>query len=332
VITAVSHSARARTAAPSSSDPAIKAASAAIHAQLRVMTAEHAGAVSGDVEAIHRLRVSTRRLRAGLRMLRQVEAGGGDAENVTDELGWLCRAIGAVRDLDVLTQLLEERAAHLEADFISALTSLSNTIRQQRAVEQERLVAALESEQYRCLVQRLGAVAPEPSANSATLGAVAARMVRPQLRTMLRAGAGLDEAAPPETLHRLRVRVKKVRYTLEAMRAVGGKPACRMLRRLERVQDSIGMYHDAATAAAWLRAWAAESHDTPAAAMIAVGALIHSFERRTRRLRARSLKAWRRAQMEQFARAVLDELNDAAAKTARAAKPPLALVPMVRAS
>ena len=49
----------------------------------------------------------------------------------------------------------------------------------------------LESEQYRCLVQRLGAVAPEPSANSATLGAVAARMVRPQLRTMLRAPSPL---------------------------------------------------------------------------------------------------------------------------------------------
>ena len=295
------------------------------------MTAEHDQAASGDVEAIHRLRVATRRLRAALRMLREV-APGDEAESAADELGWLCGAIGAVRDLDVLAQLLEERATRLEADFIRALAPLSDTIRRQRAIEQERLVAALDSERYRGLVQRLGTVAPEPAADSVTLAAVAARLVRPQLRAMLRAGAGLDEASPPEILHRLRVRVKKLRYTLEPMRAVGGKPARRMLRRLERVQERVGMYHDAVTAGAWLRGWAAESHSAPAAAMMAAGALIHSFERRIRRLRARSLKAWRRAEMDKAARAVLYDLNYAAAQARRAAKPPLALVPVIRAS
>ena len=212
-----------------------------------------------------------------------------------------------MRDLDVLAQLLQERATRLEADFIRALAPLSDTIRRQRAIEQERLVAALDSERCRGLVQRLSATAPEPAADSVTLGAVTARLVRPQLRAMLRAGAGLDEASPPETLHRLRVRVKKLRYALEPLRAVGGKPARRMLRRLERVQERVGMYHDAVAATAWLRGWAAESHD--ASALMATGALIHSLERRIRRLRARSLKAWRRAEMDELARALLQELN-----------------------
>jgi len=328
---AVSRSARAHPAAPSSTDPAAKAAAAAMVYQLRAMTAERTAAASGDVEAIHRLRVATRRLRAALRMLREV-GPGDEAESAADELGWLCGAIGAVRDLDVLAQMLEDRATRLETDFIRALAPLSDTIRRQRAVEQERLVAALESERYRGLVQRLGAVASEPAADSVTLGAAAARLVRPQLRAMLRAGAGLDEASPPETLHRLRVRVKKLRYALEPLRAVGGKPARRVLRRLERVQERVGMYNDAAIAAAWLRGWAAEAHDAPPAAMMAAGALIHSLERRIRRLRARSLKAWRRANMDELARAVLYELNGAAAQARRAPKPPLALVPLVRAS
>ena len=327
-MTAVSP-ARAHAAVPSSSDPAVKAAAAAIASQLRAMTAEHDKAVTGEVEAIHRLRVATRRLRAGLRLLREV-APDDEAQSAADELGWLCGAIGAVRDLDVLAQLLQERATHLEADFIRALAPLSDTIRRQRAIEQERLVAALDSERCRGLVQRLSATAPEPAADSVTLGAVTARLVRPQLRAMLRAGAGLDEASPPETLHRLRVRVKKLRYALEPLRAVGGKPARRMLRRLERVQERVGMYHDAVTGTAWLRGWAAESHD--ASALMATGALIHSFERRIRRLRARSLKAWRRAEMDELARALLQELNYAAAQARRAAKPPLALVSVVRAS
>ncbi len=293
------------------------------------MAAEHDKAVTGDVEAIHRLRVATRRLRAALRMLREV-VPDDEAESAADELGWLCGAIGAVRDLDVLAQLLQNRATRLESDFIRALAPLSDTIRRQRAIEQERLVAALDSERCHGLVQRLGAIAPEPAADSVTLAAVAARLVRPQLRAMLRAGAGLDEASPPESLHRLRVRVKKLRYALELLRMVGGKPGRKVLRRLERVQERVGRYHDAVTAAAWLRGWAAESRD--ASALMAAGALIHSFERRIRRLRRRSLKAWRRAEMDELARAVLQELNSAAAQARRAAKPPLVLVPVARAS
>jgi CHAD domain-containing protein len=140
--------ARAHAAAPSLSDPAVKAAAAAIALQLRAMTAEHDKAVTGDVEAIHRLRVATRRLRAALRMLCEV-APEDEAESAADELGWLCGAIGAVRDLDVLAQLLQDRATRLEADFIRALAPLSDTIRRQRAIEQERLVAALDWERSR---------------------------------------------------------------------------------------------------------------------------------------------------------------------------------------
>src|ERR1700690_4197552 len=151
----VSRHAHAHSAAPSSTDPAIKAAAEAIAVQLRAMTAEHDKAVTGDVEAIHRLRVATRRLRASLRMLREV-APSNEAASAADELGWLCGAIGAVRDLDVLAQLLEDRAKRLEANFIRALEPLSVTIRRQRATEQERLIAALNSERYRGLVQRLG--------------------------------------------------------------------------------------------------------------------------------------------------------------------------------
>jgi CHAD domain-containing protein len=330
-MTAANRPARAHAPAPSPTEPAVKTAAKAIAVQLRAMSAEQAKAVAGDVEAVHRLRVATRRLRAALRLLREV-APGNEAESVADELGWLCGAIGAVRDLDVLAQILERRATRLEAEFIRALAPLSGTIRRQRAIEHERLVAALDSERYRGLVQRLGTVAPEPAADGVTLGAVAARLVRPQLRAMLRAGAGLDESSPPESLHRLRVRAKKLRYTLEPMRAVGGKPLRRMLRRLERVQERVGMYHDAVTAAAWLRVWAAESHEASPASMMAAGALIHSLERRIGRLRTRSIKAWRRAEMDETARAVLRQLNGAAAQARRAAKPPLALVPVVRAS
>ena len=226
---------------------------------------------------------------------------------------------------------LEQRATRLERDFIRALTPLSAAVRGRRALEQERLVAALRSERYRGLVKRLGQVAPPPAQDGVTLGAIAARLVRSQMRAMLRAGMGLDESSPPDALHRLRVRVKKLRYALEPLRAVGGKPARRMLRRLERLQERVGMYHDAVSAIAWLRGWAAEAHDAPPDALMAAGALIHSFERRVRRLRVRSLKAWRHARMDELVRDLLMELNDAAARARRSSKPPpLVLVSAAR--
>ena len=65
---------------------------------------------------------------------------------------------------------------------------------------------------------------------------------------------------------------------------------------------------------------------------VGLDAALEGVNQRARRLRTRSLKAWRRAEMEEVARAVLQELNHAAAQERRVAKPPLVLVPVARAS
>jgi len=130
--------ARSQPVAPSSGEPVVKVAGEAIAAQLGAMAAEHDRAISGDVEAIHRLRVATRRLRAALRLLREV-APSDEVEGAEDELVWICGAIGTVRDLDVMALQTEQRAARLEDDFVRALAPLSATIRSQRMIEQARL-------------------------------------------------------------------------------------------------------------------------------------------------------------------------------------------------
>src|SRR4029453_19574877 len=63
--------------------------------------------LGSDPEELHQMRVATRRLRAFLRAGRDL-LDRSWSEPLRDELGWLGRALGPARDLDVLVQRLPE--------------------------------------------------------------------------------------------------------------------------------------------------------------------------------------------------------------------------------
>jgi CHAD domain-containing protein len=125
------------------------------------------------------------------------------------------------------------------------------------------------------------------------LGALAPELVRPLVRALVRAGRRIDDRSPPEALHRVRVRAKRLRYALETLSGLGGRRLARVLRRLERLQELLGDYQDAVTQAAWLRRWSEEAR-VPRLTLLATGALIDRLGRRARRRRARFARAWRR--------------------------------------
>jgi len=131
--------------------------------------------------------------------------------------------------------------------------------------------------------------------------------VRPLLRAVSRAGRRLDIESPPAAVHRLRVRVKRLRYALETLRGFGGKPVRQLLVQLEELQDLLGALQDAATQTAWLRAVAAAGGVEPAA-LLPVGALIQALAKRATKQRRRSLKAWRKLQRSQLLDDVVDGL------------------------
>src|SRR5690349_8803285 len=71
-----------------------------VRAQHAELVAQEPGVRKGeDVEAVHDMRVATRRLRAALRVFE--EAFGPEAATLHEEIGWLGRGLGAVRDRDV---------------------------------------------------------------------------------------------------------------------------------------------------------------------------------------------------------------------------------------
>jgi len=290
-------------------DGAALAARAVVRFHRRVVAAVEQAACAGEVEPVHQLRVATRRLRAALRLFAPL-LPARLTEAAERDLAWLASAIGEVRDLDVLAAAVHARAVRLDPELRRTLGPLGIAMHDRRAAALEALTGALDSSRCRRLFDRLTAFAesPPPPRRNERLGEVAGDLVRPLLRAVTRVGRRLGPDSPATEFHRLRVRVKRLRYALETLRGLGGKPVRRLLVRLEALQDVLGEAQDAQTQIAWLHAYAGTA-EAPAGSLLAVGALIQALSKRAVKRRRRALKAWRKLEQARLVEAAAASLG-----------------------
>jgi CHAD domain-containing protein len=289
-------------------DAADAAARHVLRSHLATLDREEARARRGEVEGIHQFRVATRRLRAALRLFGSV-LPAAEATRVHAGLASLARAVGAVRDLDVLDGSLSKETRRLDRALAPDLAPVHREIADRRAAAHAALLEVLDSQRHRTLLARLGALARgAPGRSVPAVAAVAPGLVAPLWRRVLRAGRALTPEASAADFHRLRVRAKRLRYALEALRSLGGRRVRRTLEDLEALQDLLGAHQDQVTQIAWLRAYA-ETVEAPRATLVAVGALSQALARRSRRSRARTLKAWKRFDRRRRRRRTLGEIG-----------------------
>ena len=110
-----------------------------------------------DAEGIHQMRVSARRLRGYMRTFSSLVEPAW-AEEIIKELRWLARALGVVRDLDVLLGTLSD-AAYVGAEIAPML----DVLRERQTAARRSLDKALASERYIALLERLIEAAKAPS-------------------------------------------------------------------------------------------------------------------------------------------------------------------------
>jgi len=263
--------------------PAGEALGLALAEQRRRLLLHDPGTRLGaDVEDLHQFRVATRRarafLRAGRPLLEPTWAG-----SLRDELGWLGRAVGPARDLDVLVELLAADIASLDVDTEIAQGLLFG-LEAQRATARQAVVEAMTSDRYLALLDRLDHVAePELSGADTTLSALALAEWRRTRRHLAR----LPEDAPDAQLHDGRLRVKRARYAAElAAHELGGRGR-RFIAAAKDAQTILGGHQDASVAEHEVRQWVDAAPD----AGVAAGRLIAL--QRERKLAAR--EAWRAA-------------------------------------
>jgi CHAD domain-containing protein len=125
------------------------------------------------------------------------------------------------------------------------------------------------------LTSLLSAAGAASEASSAGLALRASPgLIRQRFRKLRKRADLLGVDSSTEEYHEVRGQVKKLRYALEAVAALYGKPAADMLRALRRWQENLGVQQDAAVATRRLNALArAQPLGFPAATLFLMGRL-----------------------------------------------------------
>ena len=203
-------------------------------------------------DAVHQMRVAVRRLRNALASYRPVLVRE-QTEPVRDELKGLAAALGDPRDAEVMRERLESMLADEPAEVIrgAGYERMDEEMRAEYAQARSRLVAAMESERYYALLDRLDELATDPPWTEKASQPVR-KVLRKRMRHDYKRLVGRVELAAEapdeereERLHEARKATKRVRYAAEALTRVYGKAAKKFVKAMKRVQSSLGDHHDA---------------------------------------------------------------------------------------
>lgn len=210
---------------------------------------------------IHTTRVAVRRLRSTIRVFADL-FDAEQAERLEEELVWWAGLLGAVRDLDILTQRQQALLAELPAELI--LGPVEATIQEELAVQRKQamddMLEALNSERYRKLIGMAHhwradppfTAAADASADSIDSAIKTAKKKANKRLTKAVAARRADEPSD-DLFHRARKASKRHRYAVEAAVPVWGSKADKIISQRKDLQDLLGNFQDSIVSAAFLR-------------------------------------------------------------------------------
>jgi CHAD domain-containing protein len=247
-------------------------ASAVVHAYLREqvdrLQAWDPKVRRDEPDAVHKMRVASRRLRSALATYRPLldrEA----TEPVRDELRWLGEVLGAARDAEVMHERLRTTLDQEPAELVlgGVVRRIDGDLKSRYRKAHKELLAAMDSDRYFRLLDSLDELAANPpftDQGTEPAGEVLPRRVRKAWQRVRRFADGAAAAKSADEriylLHEVRKAAKRARYAAESVQDVFGRPASRFAKRMEKVQDLLGDHHDSVVVRELVRQMGVQAH------------------------------------------------------------------------
>jgi CHAD domain-containing protein len=205
------------------------------------------GAYDGDIESVHRARIATRRLREVMPLIDDPRMA-----HVTAAVRTAGRQLGRVRELDVMSSLLDSMTDRMPTTMGIEVQTLRHEIRRRQRQSRRTMVKRIERLDLSPLRDALGPPVHRSRVRAwiRPLHARSAWVEPVWAHITDRSADAVDAAKRTPAVyfagrsHRLRVAVKKLRYAVEVAADTGLWQSDRLLKDLRKIQRVLGDVHD----------------------------------------------------------------------------------------
>lgn len=245
-------------------------------------------------DTVHGTRTAARRLRAVLCAFRRALSPTA-LRHYAATLQELAHDLDAVREADVTQQAISILSQEHAGQSRDELNGLKRAVAQNRSRTVCDLESAMGADLWIARLMKLRCVASDPSLIVVTQEPMSSMTQRVLKRRRRRLRAALRyRGHASRRLHRIRLKIKTLRYLLEQCESSYSSVACPEVKQLRELQDCLGDLHDAwCLRRALKRHWRYRRATTELSADIKTRRteLFHSFRKHRRELR----RLWRAA-------------------------------------
>jgi CHAD domain-containing protein len=236
--------------------------------QVRVLRAQDPLVRRDAPDSVHQMRIAARRARSSLQAFRDVLPRDA-TRGLTDELKWLGNELSEARDSEVIEERLNSVVHELPEDLVlgDVANQITRALERRRADGQRQAMAALNSDRYLALQDRLDELLVHPplskKANRPARQVLDETIDRvwKQLRKRKRAADAAPEGHERDlALHETRKMAKRLRYTAEVAGPALGTRASEVEAKAKAVHKVLGDHQDAVVARPEIRELAAGMH------------------------------------------------------------------------
>jgi CHAD domain-containing protein len=260
-----------------------------------------------EPDAVHQMRVTTRRLRSTLQSFGKIIPRSG-SEGMLTELKWLGGVLGEARDAEVLASRLAHNLRTLPPELVlgPAEARVQGHFAPIQAAARTNVLAALDSARYFALRDTLDEVLADPPLSAEAdrpagrvLPATARRTYRRTRRRIHQAGHTPPGGGQEAAYHEARKAAKRARYAGEAVSPALGQDARRFTKQMKKIQSVLGDHQDAVVARGVDRELGIGAYLAGENAFT-FGLLYEREDQRAARLREEARQTWKRAPRPRF--------------------------------